>query len=208
MAVYQQQQRFGGGVAAGQDALGMQSPQTGRTGQAALSDCGRYRWWLERCWDEARPPLLFIGLNPSRATAARDDPTLRRLQGFARAWGFGRLEVLNLFSRMAASPAVLRRSADPIGSETDAWLRRRVRALAEQPGAAIWLGWGNGGQWRHRDQQVLALLQELRAPQLPRLALGLTASGQPRHPLYAAKAAQPLALAHPGEEPRPGACWR
>jgi hypothetical protein len=186
----------------------MQSPQTDRTGQAALSPCGRYRWWLERSWDAAGPALVFIGLNPSRATADRDDPTLRRLQGFARAWGFGRLEVLNLFSRMAATPAVLRRSADPVGAQTDAWLRRRVLALAGEPHTALWLGWGNGGRWRGRDQEVLALLRGLEAPPLPMLALGLTASGQPRHPLYAPKAAQPLLLTHPGDELRPGSPWR
>ncbi|MFM9042216.1 MAG: DUF1643 domain-containing protein [Vulcanococcus sp.] len=205
MTIHQQQQGFEGGVAAGQNALGVQSPQTDRTGQAAFSGCGRYRWWLERRWDAARPPLLFIGLNPSRATAECDDPTLRRLQGFARSWGFGRLEVLNLFSRLSASPAVLRRSADPVGEETDHWLRRRLRDLDQQPGGAVWLGWGNGGCWKNRDQQVLAVLQ---ACESPLVAIGLTASGQPRHPLYAPKAAQPLALTHPGNELRPLSRWR
>ena len=83
---------------------------------AQFSPCGRYRWWLQRCWDPQRPPLLFIGLNPSRADAQRDDPTLRRLLGFARAWGYGGLEVLNLFARISASPAALRRCADPVGA--------------------------------------------------------------------------------------------
>ena len=33
----------------------------------------------------------------------------------------------------------------------------------------------------------------------PLLALALTAAGQPRHPLYAPAAAQPLRLLHPGD---------
>ena len=142
---------------------------------------------MERRWDPARPTLLFIGLNPSRADAERDDPTLRRLQAFARAWGYGGLEVLNLFARISASPAVLRRSADPVGPENDRWLEQRLRALQTGPaGGAIWLGWGNGGVWRGRDQQVLALLASSsasssasasasRPPGCPWLALGLTA---------------------------------
>ena len=53
-------------------------------GAARISACGRYRWWLERRWHRGQPMLLFIGLNPSRADGLRDDPTLRRLQGFAQ----------------------------------------------------------------------------------------------------------------------------
>ena len=171
---------------------------------AQFSLCGRYRWWLRRRWDPHRPTLLFIGLNPSRADAERDDPTLRRLQGFARAWGYGGLEVLNLFARITASPAALRRSSDPVGTENDRWLLQRLEALPA--GGALWLGWGNGGAWRGRDQQVLALLERWAAPRREHgaspalLVLGLTASGQPRHPLYAPGDAQPLRLLHPGAE--------
>ena len=161
---------------------------------------------MERRWDPARPTLLFIGLNPSRADGERDDPTLRRLQAFARAWGYGGLEVLNLFARISASPAVLRRSDDPVGPENDRWLEQRLRSLQAEPaGGAIWLGWGNGGAWRGRDQQVLAQLARASAAgsasglwAYPWLALGLTASGQPRHPLYVAGDARPLRLLHPG----------
>ncbi len=80
-----------------------------------------------------------------------------------------------------------------------------MAGLAHSPGSAVWLGWGNGGQWRGRDQAVLPVLLQ---QDLPLLALGLTASGQPRHPLYAAKAARPLRLTHSGEELRSGSAHR
>jgi hypothetical protein len=167
--------------------------------QAAFSPCRRYRWWLERRWDPAGPVLLFIGLNPSLATAQRDDPTLRRLQGFARRWGYGGLEVLNLFARIASSPSGLRHSADPIGRENDRWLQTRLQALSDRPGSGLWLGWGNGGRWRHRDAEVLELIAAQAAPDaLPLWVIGLTASGQPRHPLYAPGAAPLQRLEHPG----------
>jgi hypothetical protein len=51
----------------------------GENRQAAFSSCRHYRWWLACCWDPAAPVVLLIGLNPSLATAQRDDPTLRRL---------------------------------------------------------------------------------------------------------------------------------
>lgn len=173
-------------------------------GSAAMSTCGHYRWWLERLWEPERPRLLFIGLNPSRADGRRDDATLRRLLGFARGWGYGALEVLNLYGRISPSPAVLRRAADPVGGETDIWIRAR---LAAQPQAALWLGWGNQGRWCDRDRQVLALLQGLGASQRPVFCLGRTAAGQPRHPLYLPATVQPQpwrwsqadSLGHPGD---------
>ncbi len=162
------------------------SPAGAGWGDAAFSPCGHYRWWLERGWAPQRPRLIFIGLNPSRADRQRDDPTLRRLQGFARAWGYGALEVLNLFARISPSPAALRRGADPVGGETEDWIRMR---LAAHPGAALWLGWGNHGGWGDRDLAVLALLQDWWAAEgsrRPCFCLGVTASGRPRHPLYLA----------------------
>ena len=149
---------------------------------AVFSPCGRYRWWLGRIWQPLGPRLLFVGLNPSRADAQRDDPTLRRLQTFARDWGYGGLEVLNLFARVSPSPAVLRRCPDPVGRRCDAWIRRRLRCLAagEVP-VRLWLGWGNGGSWRDRDAALLALIA---AEGWPVYCLGRTRRGQPGHPLY------------------------
>lgn len=36
-------------------------------------------------------------LNPSRADATDDDPTVRRCLGFASAWGYGSLLIHNLY---------------------------------------------------------------------------------------------------------------
>jgi hypothetical protein len=201
---------------------------------ASFSRCGRYRWWLRRRWRNDAPTLIFLGLNPSSADGRKDDPTLRRLIGLADGWGYGAIEVLNLFAWISADPKALRQAAEPVGSRTDAWIRRRVRQLAREeqglrtqairttrcrvpsgqaapfnasgesrpdcsgersarsaaPGARLplWLGWGNGGGRRDRDQQVLRLLQRL---PVRLFCLGLTASGQPRHPLYA-RAGSPL----------------
>lgn len=99
---------------------------------AAFSRCGRYRWWLNRRWRQDAPTLLFIGLNPSSADGRRDDATLRRLIGFADGWGYGGVEVVNLFAWISADPAALRQSAEPKGRRTDAWIRRRVGRLLQQ----------------------------------------------------------------------------
>ena len=173
---------------------------------AVFSSCGGYRWWLQRTWQPERPTLVFVGLNPSCADGQRDDPTLRRLVAYGRCWGFGRLEVINLFGAVATTPAALKRMADPVGADNEAWIRRCLRRLGpwrceaiparESAGAVpvgplgslLWLGWGNGGAWRGRDRALLALVAEFAVKPF---ALCRTASGQPRHPLYCPAAMTP-----------------
>lgn len=149
---------------------------------AVLSDCGRYRYALERAWEPApgaaRRSALFVLLNPSTADASRDDPTLRRCLAFARAAGCSRLLVCNLFALRATDPAALRTAADPIGPDADAWLARSA-AQAE----LIVAGWGaHAAHHPERAARVHALL----AARGPLHCLGVTRGGHPRHPLYVA----------------------
>ena len=70
--------------------------------KAQLSDCQKYRYALWRRWGEGSQ-VVFVMLNPATADAAKDDPTIRRCIGFARAWEFGSLAVGNLFAFRTAS---------------------------------------------------------------------------------------------------------
>ncbi len=168
------------------------------TADAAFSPCGHYRWVLRRSIrrpSQADPcrELLFVGLNPSLADAGRDDPTLRRLQGFARNWGYHQLVVLNLFGRISPSPTALRRCGDPVGQHSDSVLTRWFETWSSSPACDLWLGWGESGSLHCRDQQVLMMLATalaLRLQGAPPLVIGTTRSGQPRHPLYVAAGSQ------------------
>lgn len=162
--------------------------------EARFSQDGAYRWWLTRCWGSSGRTLLFLGLNPSRADGVRQDPTLRRLIGFARAWGYDALVVVNLFARVSPSPAELSRLADPIGPWADFILQQWCHRWANSPQWDLWCGWGNGGCCHERHHSVRTLLWpmlRLRLKRFPHrpgpLMLGLTRNGQPRHPLYASK---------------------
>ena len=169
------------------------------TADAAFSPCGRYRWMLRRpilrpSPDDPFKVLLFVGLNPSLADAVRDDPTLRRLQGFARAWGYHQLVVLNLFGRISPSPAALHRCIDPVGPDCDRVLNSWFETWSRSPGCDLWLGWGASGSLHLRDQKVVKMLARalaVRGQGAPPLVIGTTRSGQPRHPLYVA-AGSPL----------------
>lgn len=65
---------------------------------------------LLRCvWDPERPRLAVVGLNPSTASpSAGPDPTCQRWLAMARRWGFGGLDVTNLYPLRATRAADLR----------------------------------------------------------------------------------------------------
>ena len=175
-------------------------------GTAAFSRGHRYRWLLTRRFDLASPQiaangerkqLIFIGLNPSTAGANRDDPTLRRLSGYAQTWGYQRLVVINLFALMTPSPSSLRRHPRPVGSANDAVLLHWLRRWAHQLYWDLWLGWGANGSLKGRDQWLLKHWAGLRRKRFSlgggdALCLGRTRGGHPRHPLYLPSSLRPL----------------
>jgi len=144
---------------------------------AVFSDSNRgFRYALWRFWQPGGEKLLFIGLNPSTANDIKDDPTIRRLIGFAKAWGFGGLFTGNLFSLVTANPDVLWFSSSPEQSnDPNDIALKRMRELS----AKVMVGWGNEGRNAGtRPGEVLALLGE------PVFCIKTTKGGEPTHPLY------------------------
>lgn len=142
---------------------------------ALFSPCGNYRYRLTRVWDD-RPPLVFVMLNPSRADAAVDDPTMRRCIGFAERLGFGGMTALNLFAWRTPYPPDLRTVADPVGPDNGMHLADAMRG-----GGTIVAAWGVHGALDGRGEMFRALAREAG---VPLSCLGTTKDGHPRHPLY------------------------
>lgn len=87
---------------------------------AIISDCGRYRYRLERRCCEGMAgakTAAIIMVNPSTADAEQDDPTIRKIKGFANRNGWGRVIVGNLFAYRATDIRDLARVVDPVGRE-------------------------------------------------------------------------------------------
>jgi hypothetical protein len=146
---------------------------------AQISPCGRYRYSLWRKWKPG-PLCTFIGLNPSTADATIDDPTIRRCIGFAKAWGYSGLMMLNLFAYRATKPGEMMAAADPVGPDNDEVLRDAGFNSAIQIAA-----WGANGSFQGRDTTVRAMLPRLHC-------LQLTKAGHPGHPLYLPASLQPM----------------
>jgi hypothetical protein len=117
---------------------------------AIISPCRLYRYQLARIWDDSLPRCLFAGLNPSKADGSQDDPTVRRMIGFARDWGYGGLFVVNLFAFRATDPKDMKAAIDPIGPENDDYIRR-LTAYCDITIAA----WGCHGDHLGRAERVV-----------------------------------------------------
>ncbi len=157
-------------------------PDECRSGNGAIFDPSQtYRYALWRTWNHApeaardhAPRVGFVMLNPNQADAVSDDPTIRRCIGFAKCWGFGGLEVVNLFAYRSKTPQLLKQAAEPIGEDNDRYLLTLPNRVD-----LIILAWGNwGGLWK-RDRAVLPFFQTATV-----YSLGVTKLGHPRHPLY------------------------
>lgn len=106
---------------------------------AVISECGKYRYSLTRIWDEEKPIVMFVMLNPSTADGTKDDPTIRRCIGFAKSWGYGGLYVCNLFAYRATNPQELLKVDNPFGDK-NIW---HTRQLMEKVSVIV-CAWGNG----------------------------------------------------------------
>ncbi len=134
---------------------------------------GPYRYLLWRKWNTEQPHVLWMMLNPSTADEHTNDPTLRRILGFSRFFGFGGLEVVNLFAFRSSSPSALALAADAVGPENDQYIQEAVARAGK-----IIVAWGNEGAFCKRASAVLAQIDQ------PVFCLGTTHRGYPRHPLF------------------------
>lgn len=142
-----------------------------------LSACGTYRYRLTRQWDEAKPFLGFLMMNPSDADAVRDDPTVKRCVSFAEREGCGGIWVANLYGLRSPNIDALKGKADPIGPANDSMYAELFEACPKV--VAAWGAYHPLGNKRVREvEAILAAIQ-------PRVfTLGYTLGGYPRHPLF------------------------
>lgn len=146
---------------------------------AYFSPCRTWRYSLVRSWSAPGAKILVVvGLNPSTADETENDPTVRRCLGYAKAWGYSTLRMLNLFAFRSTDPKGLRATADPVGPDTD-------RVLVDLcAGQDVLAAWGGHGRLLDRDVAVLRLLEKAGA----RVScLAENQDGTPVHPLYQKK---------------------
>jgi hypothetical protein len=151
---------------------------------AVISDCGRYRYRLQRVWEPGRAFPLFVMLNPSTADAEVDDATIRSCVRLSKSWGYGGIEVVNLFAWRATDPADLMKAASPVGPLNDEYIRD---ALAYCDFALC--AWGAHKLAVRRGQTVAGIVRDSKEFAH---CLGTTKAGAPKHPLYIKTGTRPM----------------
>ena len=151
---------------------------------AILSPCGAYRYRLWRQWDDLRPILVWVMMNPSTADDVDDDSTIRRVVDFSKRFGFGGIDVLNVFALRSTDPRRLLAHPDPFGPDNERTLMdARHRHLLSN----LVVAWGNplGGRRLANYYQRARVALCTQNPQ----CLGANKNGHPKHPLYLRAAA-------------------
>jgi hypothetical protein len=155
-------------------------------GHACFTTDGALRWWLRRAWVNPgdvghTTEMVWIMLNPSVASEAADDPTIRRCRGYARREGCNTLTVVNLFPVISTQPVTLIAEA-PVAPW---WEDANDGVILDKASRAkiVVCGWGTWGghpdlEWRANSVRYL-----LARERIGWHALGWTANGQPVHPL-------------------------
>lgn len=163
-----------------------------QTGDAIIE--GIHRYMLSRIWEHDKPKILFIGVNPSKADAIHNDPTIVRCINFARSWGYGGMYMGNLFSyrtpyvsrkqmelvpsfekeeiKIAKWEPLLEHLHEAANEKTDLHLRLMIEDSEKV--VAAW------GSWKFTEARVIRVLEMISNP----YCFGTNKDGSPKHPLY------------------------
>lgn len=158
---------------------------------ASFSEDRKRRFDLIRDWrDEIGAPdrtLLFGMLNPSKAGAEEDDPTVRKTVGFGRRWGFGRVVLVNLTPIVSTDPSRL-----PPWNGIDMQNRATIQEWMGITDLVI-AAWGSQPSAICRTIAMPELVYLFRqiAP-VPLYCIGTTKRGDPLHPSRAPYTDSPI----------------
>lgn len=146
---------------------------------AIISECGQYRYRLEREVQEYGKVFAYFGVNPSTADANSDDPTIRKMIGFTKRNGGRRLIVGNVFAYRAKDVVALAAAEDAFGKEIDVHVKQII-----YDADILVPCWGRTSKVPVKLRFAFDnLLDELVASGKPIYHLGYTKCGNPKHPL-------------------------
>nr|WKF58770.1 hypothetical protein HUO10_003271 [Paraburkholderia busanensis] len=146
---------------------------------AIISECGTYRYRLERELQLAGIVVAFFGVNPSWADSVIPDQTDMKWRGFAKLLGARKYIAGNPFAFRAPKVRELANALDPIGPFNDMHLGQII-ADAD----LLVPCWGDRTKLPAALRPHLdALATRIHVSGKPVKVFGFTKGGDPKHPL-------------------------
>lgn len=135
------------------------------------------RYALSALWDEARPLLFGIGLNPSRARADKGDKTVDRVLDLARE-NHGGLFWTNSGGQMETQAGTYVRDGRQSGPRNAEQLERVLNRLhPDELSRDVLIGWGHRGQTFGEWRDKAAIDRRINL-----FTVGSLLKGRPPHP--------------------------
>jgi hypothetical protein len=152
---------------------------------AIWSDDRKCRFSLWRHLNAVGREVVFIMLNPSTASAYRDDATVKKVMKLSWKWGYSRLKVLNVYPHVSTDPRELDRRLGRAENLRFFDELRQTNMTAEAD--RIVCAWGKHAKY----EDVAPILKRIRShPNV--CALRRNLDGSPEHPLYIPAAVEPV----------------
>ena len=126
-----------------------------------------YQLW--RIWDDNKPYLLYILLNPSFADSKNDDRTVSKLINFTKKFGYGGFYLGNLHSYVTPYPKILK---DKIIAK-DKFNISHLKIMKKKCEKVVF-AWGNFG---YLPQWLEVMIENP-------MCFKKNKNGSPKHPLY------------------------
>ncbi len=142
---------------------------------AAFSDCKQYRYQLWRIWDKSLPLVMFIGLNPSTANEAKNDPTIESVIRLSKFNGYGGFYMMNCFAFITAYPEFLKNGFSKFHDDQNEFYLRQTGKLVKD----VVFAWGGFKEpsFYGMDRQLKEMFPN------PKCILK-NKDGSPSHPMY------------------------
>lgn len=140
---------------------------------AEFSECRNYRYSLWRIWDESKPLVMFIGLNPSTANEDTPDPTIQSVERISRHNGYGGFYMMNCWAFVSTDPKGIQ--INPMSTE---WNNNHITVIASKCKDVVF-AWGNFKIVKDhvRDLELIEMFPNA-------LTIGRNKNGSPKHPLF------------------------
>lgn len=177
---------------------------------ALITEDQKHRYSLSRIWNKKKPMIMFIGLNPSRADAIKNDATIIRCINYAQSWQHGQVVFEELmknggdypnkyggmyFANLYSFRTPYVKGPLPAKAIEEGWqplienlpiahdnLTDSYLRYMIADSATVVCCWGS---WNFTGERVAQVLQMISEP----YCFGKNADGSPKHPLYLPKMA-------------------